>query len=266
MKSLISLLVGEVIVIAILLNKSSGVTYYCVKVNKGGTNCQCPTDQCYSNTLQYFVKNVATTINRRENGNATVALLFMPGTHNVNFTGKINITVPARLNMKGLNHSNITVRANRACYLPDNDIVECGLFFEHTVVTIINITFHNVSIKLNDANITLHNCLYLSRSLLNVDHSTVTFSGYTTLSNSSIFTIYSYFGNIVLSGNITFTNNVAYGGGAMYLDSSTLNITTNSIVLFNNNTALDLGGTIYLDGSKIYIAPGTNVTFANNRA
>ena len=265
MKSILSFLVGEIIAIAILLNKSSGVTY-CVKVNKSGTNCQCPTDQCYSNTLQYFVKNIATTVNRRENGNATVVMLFMPGTHNVNFTGKINITVPARLKMIGMNHSNITVRVNRICYLPDNNIVECGLFFEHIIVTIINITFYNISIKLSSANMTLYNCLCLSWSLLNVNHSTVTFRGDTTFANSSIFTIYSYFGNIVLSGNIIFTNNIAYGGGAMYLDSSTLNITTSSTVLFSNNTALDLGGAIYLDGSKIYIAPGANVTFANNRA
>ena len=268
MKSLFSLLMGKIITISILLNRASGVTY-CVETNTSGTYCRCSTindDQCYNNTLQYFMVNMATTINRPANENATVVMLFMPGTHNVNFTGKINITVPGKLNMTGLNHSNVTVRANRACYDPNDSIVECGLFFEHIVVAIEYFTFHNVSIKLNNASMTLYNCLYLSESLFNIDHSTVTFSGDMIFANSSIFTTYSYFGTITLSGNTIFTNNTAYGGGAMYLDSSTLNITSNSVVLFSNNIALDLGGAIYLVGSKINIAPGANVTFANNRA
>lgn len=114
---------------------------------------------------------------------------------------------------------------------------------------------------------TLCNCLYLSQSLLNIDRSNVTFRGDMTLANSSIFTVYSYFGTIVLSGNILFTNNTACGGGAMYRDISTLKIATNSVVLFSNNIAFDVGGALYLvDGSKIDIAPGANVTFANNRA
>ena len=268
MKSLFSHFVGKIITTAILLNKTFGVTYY-VEVNKSGTHCQYSTindDQCYNSTLQYFIKNIATTINRPANENAMVTMLFMPGTHYVNFTGKVNITVPGRLNMIGLNHSNITVRANRACYYPNNNVVECGLFFEHTVVAMEYFTFHNISIKLNNASMILHNCLYLSESLLNIKYSNVTFSGDTIFANSTIFTIYSYSGIITLSGNTVFTNNTAYGGGAMYLDSSILSITNNSVVLFSNNIALDLGGAIYLDGSKIYIAPGANVTFANNSA
>jgi predicted outer membrane repeat protein len=253
---------GEIIAMAILLNEASGVTY-CVIVNDGA-NCDCPTDRCC--TLQYLVENTATTINSRENVNTTVTMHFMPGTHNVNFTISVNITVPARLILNGSkHHSNVTVRANRACYLLDS-IVECGLLLEHINVTIMNVTFHNVSIKLNYANMSIHNCLYLSQSLLNIDHSAIIFNGSVTLANSSIFTVYSYFGTIVLAGNIIFTNNIAYGGGAMYLDSSSLKIVNNSVVLFSNNIALDVGGALYLDGSKIYIEPGANVTFANNSA
>ena len=262
----LSLLLGEIFVTLSV----KGVTYYCVEANKTGTNCQCPDpdsiyDQC--NTLQYFMKYVDTTINKPENKEANVTMIFMPGTHNVNFTGRINITAPASLTMKGLNHSTVTVMANRACYHPNNFIVDCGLLFECIIVWINDFTFHSVSVKLNYATVTLHNCLHLSQSLHNINHGTVIFSGESTFADSSIFTIYSSFGNITLStGNITFTNNTAFGGGAMYLESSSLNIASGSIVRFSNNTALEHGGAVYLQESKIYIAPGAKVTFVSNSA
>ena len=85
MKSLFSFLVGEIIITAILLlNEASEVTYY-VTVSNEGANWQCPTGQCYNGTLQDFVESIGKATCWYENGNTTLTLLFMPGTHNVNF-------------------------------------------------------------------------------------------------------------------------------------------------------------------------------------
>lgn len=139
MESLLSFLMGEIIVIAVLflLNEASEVIYY-VTVNNDGVNWQCPAGQCFISTLQDFVENIGITTRRSENDNTMLTMLFMPGTHNVNFMAKVNITAPARLILIGLNHSKVIVRANRACHLPDISIVECGLFFEHVSVTIVS--------------------------------------------------------------------------------------------------------------------------------
>ena len=252
----LSLLLG----VSFVTSSVKGVTY-CVQVNET-SHCQC--QPCH--TLQYFLENVNTTINNLENKEADVTMIFMPGIHNVNFTERINITAPASLTMTGLdNASNITVIANHTHY---KTVADTGLLFEwRIVVRIEGFTFDSISIRLNNANATLHNC-HLIQSVLNINLSTVIFSGESKFADSSIFTIYSHASNITLStGDITFTHNTAFGGGAMYLESSSsLNIANGSVVKFSSNIALDRGGAIYLVASKIYIAPGASVTFANNKA
>ena len=53
-------------------------------------------------TLQYFINNVSTTINKSENGDTNVTFLyFMPGNHDVHFTKRVDITGPAILNGMG---------------------------------------------------------------------------------------------------------------------------------------------------------------------
>ena len=143
----------------------------------------------------------------------------MPGSHSVNFTEGVKITAPAQLNLIGLD-VNVTANANRSC---NDSEVDCGFFFEghsrdkHIDISIKNLTFYNVSIKLNNASITMDNYYNLYQSLLNINHSNVSFTGVTTFADSHVFTIYAYYGNITLSGDITFANNTAVGGGAMYL-------------------------------------------------
>ena len=117
------------------------------------------------------------------------------------------------------------------------------------MISIQNLIFYNVSIKLNNASITMHNCHSLHQSLLNTDHmhSNVSFTS-KTFADSHIFTIYGYYGIITLSGDITFADNTAVGGGAMYLQFSRLYIASCSTVTFENNIALDHGA--------IYFEPG----------
>ena len=268
---LLSLLLGEVFVISTIKGET-----YCVKVNKNDT-CQCDNhvqvDDMNCLTLQYFINNVSTTINKSENGDTNVTLYFMPGNHSVNFTKTVNITMPTVtiLKMIGLNLDNntsTTVSAHRDCPDTENIVDQCGLYFngsvdKYIIVEIKNLIFHRVSVKLKNANVTLYNSQHLNRSLLNIENSNVNFTGKMRIANSNTFT---HCGNIMLSGNITFDHNKAVGGGAMYLESSTLYILNGSTVVFSNNTALYCGGAIFLDGSQIYIAPDSGVTFADNRA
>lgn len=138
--------------------------YYCVKENENDTRQYPYENRRDCHTLQYLINN-STTVNICK---ANVTLYFMPGTHDVSFTERVNITAPAQLKMIGLD-VNVTVRAHRSCL--DSD-VDCGLFFKshsrdkHISVLIKNLIFHNVSIKLNSANVTLYNCQnwYQSRS------------------------------------------------------------------------------------------------------
>ena len=271
---LLSLLLGEVFVISTIKGET-----YCVKVNKNDT-CQCDNhvqvDVMNCLTLQYFINNVSTTINKSENGDTNITFLyFMPGNHDVHFTKRVDITGPAILNGMG---GDVTINAYRSCL--NADTVNCGLSFEgsddkydsitckdkRTFVWIENLTFYRVSIKLKNANVTLYNSKHLDQSLLNIDNSNVNFTGEMTIANSEIFTTYAHDSHIRLSGDITFAHNKAVGGGVMYLESSTLYILKGSTIVFSNNTALDHGGAIFLDGSQIYIAPDSNVTFADNRA
>ena len=262
---LLSLLLGAA---AFVLPSVKGETY-CVKVNKNDT-CQCPdiqVDDVNCLTLQYFINN-ASTANKSENGDADVTLYFMPGNHSVHFPKRINITGPA-ITLIGTG-GDVTINASRGCLNSDNT-VECGLHFEgsadkYIMVRIENLTLHRVSIKLKYANVTLNNSQHLDQSLLNIGRSNVTYTGKTTFARSNIFTTFAHDSNIMLSGYITFTQNEAVGGGAMYLEFSRLYISNGSTVTFSYNTALDQGGAIYLDGSRIYIAPDSNVTFANNTA
>ena len=264
---LLILFLEEVIVISSVIAEELEV-HYCVKVNESAT-CLCPhpidKDNCY--TLQHLIDSVNTTINSHPEANVT--LHFMTGTHYVRFTERVNVVAPAQLIMEGLNVTAATVRAHRSCNSSD---VDCGLFFEgqshdeHIAIQINDLTFYGVSIKLSNASVNLHNCQQLDQTLLNINNSNVNFTGETIFANSHIFTIYAFYGNIVLLDDISFINNTAVGGGAIYLQISNLYIASGSTVVFNDNTALDHGGAIYLDASKIYIAPGATVTFANNAA
>ena len=70
-----------------------------------------------------------------------------------------------------------------------------------------------------------------------------------------------------LSGKVSFSNNYALGGGAIFLFNSTLNFAADADIIFSNNTALDRGGALYLSStSKIFMEPGANVSFINNSA
>lgn len=224
---LLSMQLGEVF--AVTSSDVPGKVDYCVTLHENDT-CQYPEPlPCDSNcnTLQYFINNVNTTINNPENSNQNVSLYFISGNHAVKFTERVSITAPACLNMIG---PNVTIRANRSC--KDLTDVDCGLSFEGIpLLKIVNLELYDVSIKLIDAKLTLHNCQRLDQVLLNINNSNVNFTGKMTFANSFIFTIYAYNGSITLLGHIIFTNNTAVGGGAMYLRHSDLYIATVTLLL-----------------------------------
>ena len=75
----------------------------------------------------------------------------------------------------------------------------------------------------------------------------ITFTGKTTFFGSNTSALYasSSIINFTVGSNVTFTNNIGYEGGALYLIGlSELHMQDNSTFIFNNNTALTKGGAI----------------------
>ena len=106
---------------------------YCVIANESG-HCNCsdlePANLDRCRTLQNLIKNIRETINNTRYHSVT--LNFMPGNHYVNFTERVDITVPVQLNMIGLDD---TVRVYANCSCNDSEsVVDCGLFFWRSVL------------------------------------------------------------------------------------------------------------------------------------
>ena len=72
--------------------------------------------------------------------------------------------------------------------------------------------------------------------------------------------------NITLLGKLTFSNNSAIYGGAIFLYFSNLIISPNAFLVFYHNSALNSGGAISLYSSHLYIGTSVNLTFVNNSA
>ena len=67
--------------------------------------------------------------------------------------------------------------------------------------------------------------------------------------------------------NVTFRNNSAELGGAIYIALSNMTFTGNSYIPFINNTALQDGGAIYLsDHTNLILTNETKVNFSGNFA
>ena len=112
------------------------------------------------------------------------------------------------------------------------------------------------NICLNQLNIENGGIFLLNTEAANIINST--------LCNSRLTSVYS---NITLSGILQFSNSHSYGsGGALYLFSSTVSVSPTSYITFVNNSAL-YGGAIYMDSNSmlVYKSP-CNVSFINNEA
>ena len=133
-----------------------------------------------------------------------------------------------------------------------------------------NCMFLNCMLEPIGTQILLESCQmwesYVSMSICDV---TIVGNTYITLGTAKNFmgTFNLLYSSAVLSGNVTFMNNIGVYGGAMQLDVSTLNIVAGANVTFINNTASSQGGAIYLfRESRINVADGANLTFVNNSA
>lgn len=65
--------------------------------------------------------------------------------------------------------------------------------------------------------------------------------------------IVAYHSEFTLSGNVAFVDNTANKGGAIALTSSLMQITKNTSILFQNNSATDVGGAIYVEQQSAYL-------------
>ncbi len=121
MKLLFLLLLG---VFFLVLPISSGGVTFCVKPNSTAT---CAEDHCqHCESLQYYFENVDTTINQEKN----VTIIFMDGSHTVNFSSTIVFSAQA-LNMTVRNPSTTVILMSvcRKNICKGGDLIFNGTYF-----------------------------------------------------------------------------------------------------------------------------------------
>ncbi len=254
------------ILIAVALASGQGVTY-CVKPNASAIcdtedHCQ----QCH--TLQYYINNLNTTINRKIN----VTTIFTEGTHRVTITAERIISVPI-LKMIGKD-SVVEVVCNHYC--------NCLLSFNNSNnISIKDLTIVQSQQRINPTSI--RDCHFslqfqMTAALLENVHmynsaifvlycGSFTIQGDSKFANCSSHAIISHASYITLSGKVAFVNNTGTSGAALYLSSSDLKIAADANIMFINNSATDSGGALYLYLLRqIHVESGVNLTLINNLA
>ena len=112
----------------------------------------------------------------------------------------------------------------------------------------------------------------VNNSKMFIDESNVTIQGNSEFSGQTIDNVlFCHASTVILSGQILFSNNRAFNGGAMFLYQGTdlrIAMDTNVTVIFSNNTALSNGGAIFLYESTLSISESNDIRliFINNTA
>ena len=129
-----------------------------------------------------------------------------------------------------------------------------------------NCTFQEMDVHIAHGTAILEDC-HLQNSFMNIASSEMVICGVSDLDACTANVISSISSNITLSGKVSFSNNYALFGGAIFLFNSSLNFAADANVTFSNNVAQDRGGALYLSSaSNIFLEPSANVAFINNSA
>ena len=170
-----------------------------------------------------------------------------------------------QLKVTGCTFSNSFLQLNYATVkiiVEDSTIIDNTTFSEDTEYsTIVHVLYSNIEI----AGTVLFTISSTTNGLAPFSFlsSNVTIIGDVTFANNKVTPIAAYSSIITLSGSVSFLSNTGTKGGAMALHSSTLNIASNTIVYFYNNTATETGGAIYVtnDDNKFLGLPNYTPCF-----
>ena len=111
--------------------------------------------------------------------------------------------------------------------------------------------FNDYSMFIDTKYLTMENCKLVGHGL-NIERSTVVFSGNSQFTDANLLSaITTFSSNITLSGEVIFANNSGIRGGAIALYYSTLNVAPGTKASFVNNTAIETGGAIYIYPNQI---------------
>ena len=289
MKNCLLLVTATIGVFSLMVSGDpAGVTYYV----KPSQSTECPGQPC--ETLNYYLKNVKTTINQEKN----LTMIFLNGNHSLDYQIlRTNPTIKTPVIRMAGENNNVSIKALSVSepynlwYMPfvnNNDVslqnlVVIGFKIVLTSnqpksilhmsylkilnskldirieVYMENIEFDNVSINLESAFSVMkeceyHNVIFQLSSSIRLEIENCNFS-------NSPFVIHKTV-TVIVSGTTIFADTIQSPAISSYYGG---NLTLSGNVTFANNNATR-GGALALYFSTVYIAANTSVTFLNNFA